>query len=466
MKRRFLVSLLIAAMLISVFGCGKKINPVGPDEPMVTISAETKQPDSDKENLTDDIQTENPETDSQSQNVNPSEGEYVAPVVKILSSGNYRYEDTNDAVIETFHGSNDYLCLVSPDYDRLYDVCTEYNKLTYEQKKQFDDFLDELIADEEEQGEDGIKEAQYCYDSVATYIKRNDSHLFSFLSDHGAYWGGAHGYYESVGYNYAPKDGIRLELCDVVTDMDKASELVIAKIKEMNENDPDMEDGMWEDWESIARQYIDNDHDTWVLTEDGLTYWFGLYILGPYAFGDVWVNIPYEDISEVIKPEYLIPEETVNYAENSVTDGITYVLESVFEPIQDGLNNYSFAEISEILNADSYLNENGYEWEVSDVEKEGYLGIRFADLMNGSMVYFNFAPDEKHYTGRYDDYILIAAYYEGLCSDLYMWYDHVDSEKVIFAAGTDDDAVLYDSFGDALLAFLSREYYGRYGEAR
>lgn len=144
-------------------------------------------------------------------------------------------------------------------------------------------------------------------DMTAYEVVRGDAAIFSMEQNSYGYWGGAHGYGESIGINFDPETGRRLALKDILRDdsaMDEVYDLVCASVKDQY-GDSYSEINM-----DSAYQLMQSDYVNWSITYDTLSIWFNAYELSYYAMGAQYIEIPLADHKELFKEKYLeLPEE-------------------------------------------------------------------------------------------------------------------------------------------------------------
>ncbi len=114
------------------------------------------------------------------------------------------------------------------------------------------------------------------------------------------YTGGAHGNGGSGGITIDLESGQELALTDLMSDhagfMDKAKELVLAGLD-------GRKDELFEDYEAYVTQNLET--TGWYLNAAGIEFVFTPYEIGPYASGSITVSVPYEEVAQYMKPEYL-----------------------------------------------------------------------------------------------------------------------------------------------------------------
>ena len=124
---------------------------------------------------------------------------------------------------------------------------------------------------------------------------RTDSVVFSYTEEESSYTGGAHGNLYSSGININPETGERLELTDVVTDINLVHDFASDDLSTKS-------DMLFNEYEDTLNSLFEVPNVQWVLDSEGLVLMFNPYELAPYAAGVITVLIPYE--SDLIKTEF------------------------------------------------------------------------------------------------------------------------------------------------------------------
>ena len=111
------------------------------------------------------------------------------------------------------------------------------------------------------------------------------------------YTGGAHGNYATINSVYSLETGNKLQIEDLITDLNNADLLNLVKDKLIKIEGRD------------ANSYFGLDeltleNNNFYLTSKGLVFTWGIYEIGPYAIGETRVLIPTEEIKAYLKDEY------------------------------------------------------------------------------------------------------------------------------------------------------------------
>lgn len=208
--------------------------------------------------------------------------------------------------------------------------------------------IDDYIADNERSlnGSDFdgfVEEAKGCaevwggpvelYANYYTRVARADTVVTSLITDYDDFHGGAHGLYYTFPVNFDSVTGKELNINDVINPdwIDVFPQILEEKLLE--EYDP----GQFFNPDSLAADieeayHMTGDYD-FSLGYEGMTVYFQIYALAPYASGSQAVFLRYEDYPELVNEKYtdcsynyFIDQEAVgismpNYAVKAETYG-------------------------------------------------------------------------------------------------------------------------------------------------
>ncbi len=114
------------------------------------------------------------------------------------------------------------------------------------------------------------------------------------------YWfsGGAHGNYGYIGFNIDLNNGNIFNLGDIIKSegFEKLTEITEDKIKEMYNADNLKDAGMFDDHLTITEE------QNFFITDSTLVLQFNPYDIAPYVYGDIEVEIPFNQINDILKP--------------------------------------------------------------------------------------------------------------------------------------------------------------------
>lgn len=158
-------------------------------------------------------------------------------------------------------------------------------------------FLEEdPAADTEEQEEAAVEEwpQYFSYTSGLSEISYFDNHYLSFCQSEEDYLGGAHGMPIQIGYTFDLQTGDRLTLVDVIANSEEELKNIVTKYFEKAILANPDQGYYWNDALDSVRELTDLE-SSFYLTEKGIRFYFGPYILACFAAGFQEVTIPYEE---------------------------------------------------------------------------------------------------------------------------------------------------------------------------
>lgn len=316
MARLRLVNLLLAVMLI-LAGCGDKKDPVkGMDD--LKVEANSGSGEESSAGNTEDDETDNSgegndasgdtstkesakedakenEKENAGGNADINAGEIVtAPTFTRTVWIDNRYTDDGTLLVE---GKFTGIEVSGEGYEAAAKAVQDYFA---EKEKAFTDSMD-LYE------EAALEDMQYAvdflgYSASAEYsVERIDSSVTSVKGFHYAYTGGVHGNYGSVGATFDAKTGAELSFWDLAKDKKAFAEATLDSC--LTQVSAEYEEGLYEDYEEIIRS-IWAEEPNWYLDAAGITVIFTPYEIGPYAMGEVYVTLPYQELADLMKSEY------------------------------------------------------------------------------------------------------------------------------------------------------------------
>ncbi len=150
---------------------------------------------------------------------------------------------------------------------------------------------------------------QKNYVGVDFDVERNDE-IFAVVYQISSYYSGAaHGTTMNVAKVYTSPDGARVELGDLFANPDyvlRLSQLAEEKLRTLDIDVPQDKTYLDEDiwfYEGVAPDEVN--FSQFVPTETGLQFIFSDYQVAPFAVGEVRLTIPWEDIEDIMKPEWI-----------------------------------------------------------------------------------------------------------------------------------------------------------------
>lgn len=143
-----------------------------------------------------------------------------------------------------------------------------------------------------------LKEQNFPYHTheiiSKSFITLNELCLLCFYFDNYSYYGGAHGMTVRESYNFDLRKGKKLKLSDIVKIDPKV--YILPKLEEEIEKNKTKYEGVYS--KDALYKYFNKEN--FYLTNNGLTIYYGLYEIAPYASGIITFTLPYDEY--IIKP--------------------------------------------------------------------------------------------------------------------------------------------------------------------
>ena len=149
-------------------------------------------------------------------------------------------------------------------------------------------------------------ESEGWYIERKIQVSRADEAIVSLWNTETAYLGGAHGSFYMNGESFDPETGAKLELTDVVTDLDQVYEYVETYLAENYDQEMFFPDYV----ETSLKPMFSGEGGEgispveWALDQETLTFIFNPYVLGPWAAGSITVYLPFEGNEDLIEEKY------------------------------------------------------------------------------------------------------------------------------------------------------------------
>jgi hypothetical protein len=192
-------------------------------------------------------------------------------------------EKINCRIIRTAFGKNyDSTDVVKASEAFKKDKADEYKEINSELLKEFKD------------QENSIPLSGYNY--VTGYFYGNHGSIYSYDVNHSVFEGGAHGSSSDYGLNFNIETGNPVtEGSLFVQDFkNELSSLLSSHLRE-SMKDQDAYDALF------VKDIEPNGN--FLVSEDGITYIYGQYEIGPYYLGIIKVTVPWNELSDIIKDE-------------------------------------------------------------------------------------------------------------------------------------------------------------------
>lgn len=132
----------------------------------------------------------------------------------------------------------------------------------------------------------------HLYFRAGYHVARNDGIILSMTQNIQQFTGGAHGMYWRYGYNVDARSGEVLKLPDVFIPGSKWAEILNQRVR--------AREGLWlQDFKGVGAQ------SHFFLDDKGLTLYFQLYEIAPYVAGIIFFEFTYEELRDMLRPEYM-----------------------------------------------------------------------------------------------------------------------------------------------------------------
>lgn len=257
------------------------------------------QGDSSENSTSQESQTDLPaQTDAEPEE-SQSSGQSI-PVITVERRQLQRWTPDNETLLAEVAWDN--MTLEGDGYEKAAETVSRLLSSDEEEMAGTADSYAEMAVDQYEAQKDEGWFANYIF-STSYSIARLDTRILSVSGNTYDYSGGAHGYGYGWGLTIDLQSGAELELSRMAADAPgfwkKVMELVLLDLK-------NREDELYEDYESYVKEGLES--TGWYLDAAGIEFVFTPYEIGPYASGNIIVCVPYAEVADYMKPEYLAPE--------------------------------------------------------------------------------------------------------------------------------------------------------------
>lgn len=370
----------------------------------------------------------------------------------------YVYDEIKYGVDELsiYAASGDYIYIVSEGYEPLREALEEFKaQQILNIEDAYNNFSDLYEID-------SSLENMECYDSYSAIVYRDDSEVFSFISDYSAYLGGAHPGEIQTGISYDTQTGEILSLKDYVTDTDMVCENTIEILSRMNQDDFGGE--FFEGWEDTVRNEFAEETVCWVATDEGVMIWFNEYDIAPYADGAFYLDFNIEDYPELFAQEYYPVGIALGHEEIDVTAIETQLLAETGEQFTEGIDVLTFEDCKELVENSTYYQT------MCDVGIDVNYNCNYpAEYLEDAYVIIK----DKTRAGAHNDMVLICNFYPEMNEDSEYLYSSLQYFGVDFGffiydkngAGEDivykiivydaQPDIMFDNAQDLLKAFFT-----------
>lgn len=254
------------------------------------------------EQITSSVVEESNESDTTEDDTSEL-SEFSFPIISIESSNVQRYTEDGETLLVEI--SRDNITLSGDGYEKAAEAVRKHFYCTEEELfMQADDLvemaMEQYIATKDQSGWFSP------YGSSSSYeLTRLDASVLSVKVNYYGYEGGAHGYGAEWGTTIDLKNGAELALSQLAKDapdfMNKVLEVVLDSLSARQEQDE-----LFDAYESYVEQHIEE--TSWYLDAAGIVLVYTPYEIGPYASGNIAVRVPYGEVREYMKAEYLPPQ--------------------------------------------------------------------------------------------------------------------------------------------------------------
>ena len=250
------------------------------------------------------------------------------PIISIESFNVQRYTEDGETLLVEISGDN--MTLSGDGYEKAAESVRKHFYSTEEELSIQADELVEMAIDQYMATKDQ-NDWFISYGSNNTYeVTRLDTNVLSVKGNSYDYEGGAHGYGAEWGTTIDLKNGAELALSQLAKDapgfVNKVLEVVLESLSVRQEQDE-----LFDAYESYVEQHIEETN--WYLDAAGIVLVYTPYEIGPYASGNITVRVPYDEVAEYMKAEYLPPQENyiiklpIDYeVTTELSDGVCTVL--------------------------------------------------------------------------------------------------------------------------------------------
>lgn len=140
---------------------------------------------------------------------------------------------------------------------------------------------------------------------------RIDHQVLSLSGTQNSYSGGLHGNLSCISANYDLQTGDVLTLGSIMAPDATTEDFILLILDKLR---PQIEElYLYEDYEAGVRNRLDTDenqYEDFYFTSNGLCFYFAPYEIAPYTSGIITVELPYQQIADLIYEGYLLSEKS------------------------------------------------------------------------------------------------------------------------------------------------------------
>ncbi len=317
-KKKLLYLLMILMSFTLLFGCGE--NDSSSDKDSKDRKEKDKSDDEDEDENDDEVDedsdsedddvTDTYDDDSDTPDVVSND---VNPIMfsSYLINNTY-YSDEEDMIIAESYATR--LRCLNDEYPELQESIENYSlENEYNVTDNFQQLVDMAVdTNAEEYWSSGV----CLYENWYTDIFRADDRVVSIITNYTDYLGGAHGTYYTYTANFDTATGEMLHIYDVISEDEFDSlfdtledELLDKYGDDIFFSDIDLSDTIESSYDYAEDLYF-------VLGYEGITFYFQIYELSPYASGSQQITLRYDDYPDLVKSKYM-PANDTDYILNS-----------------------------------------------------------------------------------------------------------------------------------------------------
>lgn len=217
--------------------------------------------------------------------------------------------------------------------------------------------------------------------------KRLDQGVLSLMGEYVKYQGSAHPEVNTLSVTYDLTSGKALSNKDILADGADTSALLEGVLDSLD----NQKDALYEGYENTVEALL-KDSENWYLSKTGLVFYFSPYEIGPYAAGVITAEVPYGQLTGILKDAYFPAEKDTAFGHMEV---IAFDVD----------NMSSFTQIAEVVcvgnGCKAVLYTQGLLENIRIQSPEGFTVFASAALSPGDGIILHGATSDG-YTVQYD----------------------------------------------------------------
>lgn len=132
-------------------------------------------------------------------------------------------------------------------------------------------------------------------------VARADSQVISLYLEYSEFTGDSHPSILTDSRTYSSATGQPLQLTDLLAE----SYALTGLASPVNALLAERAQELYDDYEALVGKAFSDGTVQWYLSDQGLCFHFSPYVIAPYASGPICVTVPYDQLSQVLHPDYL-----------------------------------------------------------------------------------------------------------------------------------------------------------------